>query len=368
LSRKESKIELININIILINYINMSLIFVEKYGDPIPHKLWADDYQPQEFDQMLGNENVVETLKNFLVNGQIPHLTLCGPHGCGKTTMAKILVNRYLGNYVKSCSMEVIGSIYRGKNIVTEKVDKKKTSDKSSDGPNIVNFIRKTAKLPDNKCKIVTIYDFDCMTNEAQMALRRIIEIYSNKVRFIFICNELGGVIEAIQSRSLILKCNILTIDQIKLRLEEIYSQTCDKSIKNICEGEVYESIAIMSNGDLKQAINCLQVFSSCSQRTIDNFYHLFNIPSIKIVNEMITYCLNNDSKNAFETLNQLINNGYNVSDILDIIIKVLSYSKTLTDAQRVKFIEETIKIICINEISSSTLHLYKLLVRFIQQ
>ena len=338
----------------------MSIKFVEKYGVPIPHKLWSSDYQPKIFDHMIGNEMIVETLKSFLKNGEIPHLIICGPHGCGKTTMAKILIDNYLNNYIQSCHMEVIGSIYRGKNIVTEKIDKKKTSDKSADGPNIVNFIRKSSSLPPNKCKIVTIYDFDCMTTEAQMALRRIIEIYSHKVRFIFICNDLNNVIEAIQSRALILKCNILTLEQIIDRLKEI-SKINEIEISE----EIYDSIAIMSNGDLKQAINCLQVFSRCQEKTIDNFYHIFNIPSIKTVRDLINYCLNRKGEKAFEILNQLINNGYNVSDILDIVIKVLSYSKDLSDANKVILIEETVKIICINEVSPSTIHLYKLLIRF---
>lgn len=257
--------------------------------------------------------------------------------------------------------MEVIGSIYRGKNVVTEKNDKKKMNDKSWDGPNIVNFIRKTVILPNNKCKIVTIYDFDCMTNEAQMALRRIIEIYSHKVRFIFISKDLNNIIEAIQSRTIPFKFNSIDIDQIIGRLKSI------AYINNILlTNEIYDSIAIMSNGDLKQAINCLQVFSSCKEKNLQNFYHIFNIPSIKTVHELIDFCLNRNSEQAFEILNRLINNGYNVSDILDIIIKVLSYSRKITDKQRVIFINETTKIICINEGSPSTVHLYQLIVKFL--
>ncbi|WP_258402143.1 hypothetical protein, partial [Pseudomonas aeruginosa] len=76
--------------------------------------------------------------------------------------------------------------------------------------------------MPANKCKIVCIYDFDCMTSEAQMALRRIIELYAHRVRFIFICNNLNNVIEAIQSRTLTLKFNSLTVECIIERLHEI--------------------------------------------------------------------------------------------------------------------------------------------------
>ena len=341
----------------------MALTFIEKYGDPQPHKLWASDHQPKELNDIIGNTMIVETLQSYLQNEKIPNLIFYGPNGCGKTTVSRILSEKYLGKYHKICNMEVIGSIYRGKNVVTEKNDKKKTADKSSDCPNIVNFIRKTVLLPDNKCKIVTIYDFDCMTTEAQMALRRIIEIYSHKVRFIFICNDLNNVIEAIQSRTIPFKFNSISIDDIKSRLHEI------AEINKIeLSDEIYDSIAIMSNGDLKQGINCLQVFASCKEKSLKNFYHLFNIPSLKTVQELIDDCIKKNSSKAFEVMTRLINNGYNISDILDIIIKVLSYSKNLTDRQRVSFIEETTKVICINEISPSTTHLYKLLVQFINK
>ena len=73
--------------------------------------------------------------------------------------------------------------------------------------------------------------------------------------------------------------------------------------------------------------------------------------------------CLKHKCDQAFLILDRLIKNGYNVTDILDVIIKVLIHNKELTDAQRVFMIEETIKIICLNEESSSLVHLYRLVV-----
>lgn len=340
----------------------MALTFVEESGHCQSHRLWASEYQPSELKDVIGNEMTIETINTYLKNDQMLNLILCGPNGCGKTTVAKILVKKYLGPYYQSCHLDVIGSIDRGKNVVSEKTDKKKTNDKSSYGPNIINFIKKTAFLPDNKCKFVVIYDFDCMTTEAQMALRRIIEIYSKKVRFIFICNDLNGIIEAIQSRAIVLKFNTIDIDQIKNRLKTI------AQLNHIeMSDEIYDAISIISNGDLKQAINYLQVFCGCNQKNIENFYHIFNIPSITTVKKMIDFCLSQQETKAFEIMDKLVQNGYNISDILDIIIKVLSYEHTLNDKQKIRFIEETTKIICVNEVSPSVIHLYNLIVQFIK-
>jgi DNA polymerase III delta prime subunit len=341
----------------------MPLRFVEAYDKPEPHKLWASDFQPHEMKGVIGNEMIVETLDTYLKSRTVPNLILCGPNGCGKSTVAKILVKKYLGKFHKYCNLDVIGSIHRGKNVVSEKNDKKKNTDKLVDGPNIVNFIRKCIRMPDDMYKIVTIYDFDCMTSEAQMALRRIIELYADKVRFILICNDLNSVIEAIQSRALVLKFNQISVEDIKSRLVQIANAN-----NTSFTDEIYDSIAIMSNGDLKQAINYLQVFSSCSDKNLDNFYYIFNIPAIHTVKQMIKYCIDKNGQPAFETLMNLINNGYNVSDILDVIIKVLSYSEEITDEQRVVFITETTRVFCLNEVSPSNTHLYNLVVHFIQK
>jgi replication factor C subunit 2/4 len=326
--------------------------------------LWIHDHAPTQLNQIIGNPMIIDTLTSCLKNNQIPNLIFCGPNGSGKTITAKILVQEYLGTFYRNCNMEIIGSIYRGKNVVTEKSDKKKVSDTSGDNPNIVNFTRKSSQLPPHKCRIVTIFDFDCMTNEAQMALRRIIEIYSEKVRFIFICNNLNKIIEALQSRTLILKFSSPMTEEIINRLKEI-----SEIEKLTISDEIYQAIGIISNNDIKQAINYLQVFSNSSDKNVENFYHLFNMPSIACITQIIHQCLEDNPSShaqAFTTLDLLIDNGYNVSDLLDIIVKVLMYNKDLSASNRVLMLEETIKIICLCEQSNSVIHLYQLLTTWI--
>lgn len=341
----------------------MTLTFVEKYIDAIPHKLWHDDYQPKTLQNFVGNEIIVDTIHSYLKGDTLPNMIFYGPPGSGKTTLVKLLVQEYLGKYEKSCHMQVIGSIHRGKNVVSEKNDKKKTNDKCQEYPNIINFIKKTTNLPSNKCKIVTIYDFDAMTNEAQMALRRIIEIYSFKVRFIFICSDINNVIEAIQSRTIPFKLTSICTDIIKSVL-----QFLAKIHAIDIQDQIYDTISIISNGDLKQAINYLQVFSQAPSKTLFDFYHVFNMPSLQTIQQLINFCLNSETQQAFDIIDQLITDGYNVCDILDVIIKVLCYNnKFIPNKHIAHFLEATTMIICRNEISSSTIHLYKLIVSYIQ-
>lgn len=333
------------------------MTFFDKHFEPISHSLWINEFAPTKLSQIIGNADIIQILNSHLSLAQkLPNLLLCGPNGCGKTTAAKILVRDYLGAHYEKCHMEIIGSIYRGKNVVSEKYDKKKTNDSSGENPNIVNFIRKKDSLEPHKCKIVIIYDFDCMTYEAQMALRRIIEIYSQKVRFIFICNHLNDIIEAIQSRTLILKFQSLCKEDIIKQLEYIAKQ---KGI--VFEPEIYLNIGCLVNGDLKQAINYLQVFSQCPNRTIDNFYHLFNIPPITTMICLISTCLEKNATRAFTIIKNLSDSGYNVNDILDILIKVIIHYDFNPNV-KTYILEKAIEISCLNEQVPSIIHLYRLI------
>lgn len=338
----------------------MSFDFTATYKESIRNSLWTVDYGPKQLSEIIDNQSIVETVQNFIGTNHLPNLLLCGPNGCGKTTLTKLLIKSYLGPNYQQYTMEIIGSIYRGKNVVSERNDKKKTNDSSADNPNILSFIKKKMNLNDDKCRIVIIYDFDCMTDEAQMALRRVIEKYAEKVRFIFICNNMNNIIEAIQSRTLILKFQQICLKSIISKLKDITKQ---KNI--ILDEEIYETIGIISDCDLKQSINCLQVFCHCEPHEITNFYHIFNIPSIKNITNMIEASIKNDMKTAFQLLKSIIDNGYNVTDILNFIIKILTYNQDIPENIKVKLVGNTINTICINEQVSSFTHLYKLLVQF---
>ncbi len=56
-------------------------------------------------------------------------------------------------------------------------------------------------------------------------------------------------------------------------------------------------------------------------KKKIENFYHIFNIPSIQTINELIQSSLHHNGEKSFMILEQFIDNGYNVTDFFDIIM-----------------------------------------------
>ncbi len=128
---------------------------------------------------------------------------------------------------------------------------------------------------------------------------------------------------------------------------------------------EVYSIIVMTCNGDLKLAINYLQVLCSGGvSPTQENYYRIFNLPSIRTVTDIITGCMNGNGVKSLELLDRMIDNGYNTTDIMDIVIKVLTTTTVVNDTQRVRLLEEAIKTVCMCEQTASTTQLYGLIAR----
>ena len=104
-----------------------------------------------------------------------------GIQGSGKTTLAKILINKLDIN--PGDVLEINASQQRGIDVVRD---------------NILNF---TSTWPFGKFKIVFLDEADYMTPDAQATLRGVMEKYSNSCRFILTCNYPHKIIPAIHSR-----------------------------------------------------------------------------------------------------------------------------------------------------------------------
>jgi len=336
-------------------------------------KPWITKYKPQILQEMNGNPKVIESIDYYLQNQNIPNMILTGPNGVGKQTMISCLLKEYLNEYRKDASLIVHGSITRGKDVVSEKLEQKK-SDKSYLGPNIMNFAKKKLSLPTNLCKIIVIYDFDHMTREAQMALRRVIEQYSTKIRFIFTCNNISNIIEALQSRCVILKFSRLTDPEIKKVLSNIAEQEAVE-----VDESVLDLICLAACGDLKQAINYFQILNFSEKNDVNSFYKIFNMPPLDAIQRFIISCLQEKSNDAYQIIITLLDNGYNASDILDILFKVVAFSqfKGKSDVAGLKkgILDNTLKISFLKVINQcfylveqtgSTTHMYHLISQLI--
>jgi len=147
------------------------------------HGLWNERYRPTTLNTFVGNELLKEKLQHFLDQNDITNLLFYGPAGCGKTTLARIIIKNLDCDYLL-----LNASDERGIETIRDKVK---------------GFASTASFKP---IKVVVLDEADFLTIQAQASLRNVIEEFSRTTRFIMTCNYVERIIDPLQSRCLALK------------------------------------------------------------------------------------------------------------------------------------------------------------------
>jgi replication factor C small subunit len=259
--------------------------------------LWVEKYRPKSLDDIVNQKEIVERLKKFVADRNMPHLLFAGPPGTGKTTAALALVHDLYGDNYKQYFLELNASDERGIDVIRNKVKE---------------FAR-TVPPGDVPFKVVLLDEADNMTADAQQALRRTMELYTQTTRFILACNYLSKIIEPIQSRTALFRFYPLKKEDVVNRLAYI--------AKN--EGVEYDEKALetiydITQGDMRKSINILQAASAYGKVTVEAVYKVLGLAQPKEVREMINLALSGKFNEARAKLRELlVNYGLSGEDIV---------------------------------------------------
>lgn len=222
--------------------------------------VFARKFRPQTFDDVVGQEPIVTTLKNAISQKRIPQsFIFSGPRGVGKTSTARILakaLNCQKGPTTDPCEKCIsCAEIQQGNSLDVLEID-----GASNRGIDEIRSLRETVKFKpvNGKTKIYIIDEVHMLTQEAFNALLKTLEEPPEHVKFIFATTELHKVPLTILSRCQRFHFRRIPISDIVSKLEEIV-----KKEKISCERPALFLIAKASEGGLRDAESLLDQLAS---------------------------------------------------------------------------------------------------------
>lgn len=282
-------------------------------------------YRPDNFEEMAGQKHIVKTLENAIKQNQIAHAYLfCGPRGTGKTSSAKIFAKAINCESSDNKPCGICNNCIAAANGTHSDIIEIDAASNNGveEAKNLIEKVKYAPLL--GKYKIYIIDEVHMMTSGAFNALLKTIEEPPAHVIFILATTEPYKVLPTIISRCQRFDFSKITKSEIVRRLEYIIKQ------ENIeVEDKVLESIAILSDGGMRDALSILDQCRSYSPEKISlqDVNDIYGVVSTQEVCDLIEYAKNQNTKVLMNKIEQLDHAGADIKRLTTDIIEVLKES-----------------------------------------
>ena len=277
-------------------------------------------FRPLTFDEIVGQEHIVKTIKNEIINNRVGHAYLFnGGRGTGKTSAAKILaravncLNPQNGepcNECEICKAALDGSL-------TDIVEMDAASNNSVEDVRAirdeVNFLPTLAKY-----RVYIIDEVHMLSTGAFNALLKTLEEPPAHVKFILATTEPQKLPATILSRCQRFDFKKISNENIEKRLNYVCSQSkiditddAKKVIAGLSEGAMRDALSILER--------CMQEEGTITDEVVKE---LVGIPKTESVNKITKNILEKNTDEALKTINEIVEEGKDVTNFLWEIIK----------------------------------------------
>jgi DNA polymerase-3 subunit gamma/tau len=259
-------------------------------------------YRPNDFESVVGQKSITQTLENAITQNQLPQaLLFCGPRGVGKTTCARILAKKINTN---NTSDDFSYNIFELDAASNNGVD---------DIRNLIDQVRIPPQT--GKYKVYIIDEVHMLSGQAFNAFLKTLEEPPSYAIFILATTEKHKVIPTILSRCQIYDFKKISPDDIKKYLISIAEK---EKIKY--EDEALYLIAKKSDGALRDALSIFDRLVNYTEGNITKqlAYENLNVLDYDIYFEAFDLILKNDITNTLLLFNNVLEKGFNGQHFID--------------------------------------------------
>lgn len=293
------------------------------------HLVLYRSFRPQTFDDVIGQDHIIKTLKNQVSNQSFGHAYLfCGTRGTGKTSTAKIFArainceNNVNGSPCGKCPACL--SNLNGGNLDIVEID--------AASNNRVDEIRdlreKIGYLPSvNKYKVYIVDEVHMLTDSAFNALLKTLEEPPSHAVFILATTEPHKLPATILSRCMRFDFKLIGEEDLIKHLENVFNKSEIKSDK-----ESLKLIASAGNGSVRDTLSVAEMCSAYSNNNItyEKCLECLGVTSSSLLIKILSAIFNSNATELIEILSGLKKEGKNFSVLVNDLISAVNSILTI--------------------------------------
>jgi DNA polymerase III subunit gamma/tau len=282
----------------------------------VSYQVFARKYRPQNFDDVLGQNHVTQTLKNAIQQKRLAHAYLfVGPRGTGKTSTARILaksLNCIHGPTINPCGVcDSCKEISQGLSLDVLEID-----GASNNSVDQIRELRENVRFAPMRglYKIYIIDEVHMLSQQAFNALLKTLEEPPAHVIFVFATTEPHKVLPTILSR-----CQRFDLRRIPAQIIAKHLSHIAKKEEVILSQEAAEAIAVAAEGGLRDAESMLDQLVAFCGNTIreSEVLEVFGLTSEHVVADLTRSILNQKAAEALSIVHQQAEAGKDLNKLL---------------------------------------------------